>query len=252
MMNFQIKRPLVFFDIESTGTDVSKDRIVELSWVKIFPNGNRDSKTMRFNPGVPIPKEASHVHGIYDHDVEWDMPFHATAPTVAVIFTGCDLGGYNIERFDVPLLAEEFIRAGVEVPFRDASIVDVYKIFTAHEPRTLEKAVSFYCGKELKDAHSAEADTMATVDVLLGQVAMYDELKPTVESLSSYATAGKVDYAGYFVKDEKDQVIFNFGKYRGQPVLKHRSFLNWMVNQDFPGYTLQVARELLTGQKQMI
>ncbi len=253
-MRLQLTRPLVFFDLETTGINIASDRIVELSYYKLFPNGSSESKTYRVKPvtmqngeevQMHIPVEASNVHGIYDEDVKDCPTFKQIAPEVAAALEGCDLAGYNSNHFDVPLLAEEFARTTVAVDLKKMQMVDVFTIFTKNEPRNLTAAYKFYCGKNLEDAHSANADTMATFEVLMAQLDKYD-LPVTVPELAEY-TQGKqrfADFAGRVYFDAEGVECFNFGKYKDKRVVdvfrRDTSYYSWLLNGDFPEYTKNV------------
>ena len=244
-MKLNLKNPLVFFDLETTGTNINSDRIVEICYLKVYPNGNEESKTMRINPGMHIPEAASAVHGIYDADVADCPTFKEVARSVANDIEGCDLAGFNSNRFDIPLLAEEFLRSEVDIDLSRRKFVDVQVIFHKMEQRTLVAAYKFYCGKELDEAHSAEADTLATYEVLLAQLDRYPELKNEVDYLAEFSSRGKcADYAGRIVFDEKGVEVFSFGKHKGRPVAEvfrtEPSYYAWMMNGDFPLYTKKV------------
>lgn len=258
-MQLALKNPIVFFDIESTGLDVSKDRIVELSVVKVSPGApgepNRvEVKTRRFNPGMHIPEEASAVHGIYDDDVRDQPEFRQLAKSIARWMEGCDVAGFNSSKFDIPMLAEEFLRAGVDFDFRKRKQVDVQTIYHKKERRTLTAAYKYYCGKNLEDAHSAEADTMATYEVLEAQLDKYasDEEDPIINDiafLSEYSSQNRnVDYAGRIVLNENDVPVFNFGKHRGRPVTEvfrqEPSYYSWMMEGDFTMDTKKVLTDI--------
>ena len=213
-MNLNLANPIVFFDLETTGINIAKDRIVEISVLKVFPNGKEEQRTIRVNPGMPIPEEASKVHGIYDEDVK-DCPlFKGIAKELAHYIEGCDLGGYNSNRFDIPLLAEEFLRADVDFDMSRRKFVDVQTIFHKMEQRTLSAAYRFYCDKNLEDAHTAAADTLATYEVLKAQLDRYsDKLENNIEFLSKFSTQNRnVDFAGFIVINDKEEEVFNFGK----------------------------------------
>jgi DNA polymerase-3 subunit epsilon len=238
-MQLQLKRPLVIFDIESTGISISKDRIVELAYIKLMPDGERLSKTMRYNPQMPIPHEVSLIHGIYDEDVKDCPAFADKAKELAAEFEGCDFGGFNSNKFDFPMLVEEFLRAAVEFDSDSRKFVDAQRIFHMMEQRTLTAAYKFYCNKNLEDAHSAAADTQATLEVLLAQIERYPQLKNDVETLHQISGQSKnVDLAGRIVFDDKQQPVFNFGKHKGKAVagvLKFEpSYYQWMMDGDFP------------------
>lgn len=244
-MELQLKRPLVFFDIESTGLSPEKDRIVEISLIKVYPDGHEEVRTRRINPECHIPEESTAVHGITDDDVRDCPTFRQVAKSLASMIQGCDIAGYNSNRFDVPLLGEEFIRAGVEVDFSRCRFIDVQTIFHKMERRTLEAAYKFYCEKDLTEAHSAEADTRATLEVLKAQLDRYPEdLQNDVEFLSSFTTQQRnLDLAGRFVYNEKDEVVINFGKHKGVPVAevlkKEPGYYDWVMKADFSEDTKQ-------------
>ena len=248
-MQLNLKNPLVFFDLETTGIDIVKDRIIEISYVKVFPNGKEESKTMRINPGMPIPPTSTAIHGITDDDVK-DCPlFKNVAKQLAAQIEGCDLAGYNSNRFDIPLLAEEFLRAGVDIDLTRRKFIDVQTIFYKMEQRTLAAAYKFYCQKSLENAHTAAADTMATYEVLKAQLDRYPELKNDVAFLSEFSSfTNNVDFAGRMVYNEKNQEVFNFGKYKGrlvEEVLKQEpAYYSWMMNGDFPLNTKQKLTEI--------
>ncbi len=248
-MQLNLKNPLVFFDLETTGIDIVKDRIIEISYVKVFPNGKEESKTMRINPGMPIPPASTAIHGITDDDVK-DCPlFKNVAKQLAAQIEGCDLAGYNSNRFDIPLLAEEFLRAGVDIDLTRKKFIDVQTIFYKMEQRTLAAAYKFYCQKSLENAHTAAADTMATYEVLKAQLDRYPELKNDVTFLSEFSSfTNNVDFAGRMVYNEKNQEVFNFGKYKGrlvEEVLKQEpAYYSWMMNGDFPLNTKQKLTEI--------
>lgn len=248
MAKLNLKNPIIFFDLETTGTDINKDRIVEISYIKVYPNGNEESKNMRINPGMHIPESSSQVHGITDDDVK-DCPlFKDVAKSIAKVFEGCDIAGFNSNRFDIPLLVEEFLRAGVDLDLRKHKFIDVQNIYHKLEKRTLIAAYKYYCGKNLEDAHSALADTKATYEVLQAQLDHYpNELKNDVNFLSEFSTMTKtVDFAGRMAYDENGNEVFTFGKYRGMKVtdVLHRDpgYFGWILQGDF---TLDTKRELM-------
>ena len=235
----------MFLDLETTGVDPSKDRIVEISLVKVMPDGSREVKTRRLNPEMHIPEEASAIHHIYDEDVADCPPFRAVAKSLWTYIEGCDFGGYNSNKFDIPVLVEEFLRAGLDVDLRKSRFIDVQNIFHKMEQRTLVAAYKFYCDKDLTEAHSAEADTLATYEVLLAQLDRYPELQNDVDFLAEFSARGRnVDYAGRIVYDEKGVEVFGFGKHRGRSVAEvfrtEPSYYSWMMNGDFPLYTKKV------------
>lgn len=237
-MKLNLQNPLVFFDLETTGTNIITDRIVEISFLKVWPNGNEESKTMRINPEMHIPEEATAVHGIKDEDVKDCPTFKEVAHTLAADIQGCDLAGFNSNRFDIPLLAEEFIRAGVDIDLTRHRFIDVQVIFHKMEQRTLSAAYQFYCGKNLDDAHTAEGDTRATYEVLKAQLDRYPQLKNDVQSLSAFSSFTRnVDFAGRMIYNDKGEEVFNFGKYKGQlvtEVLKRDpGYYGWIQSSDF-------------------
>ena len=253
-MNLKLKRPIVFFDLETTGVDAAKDRIVEISMVKIAVDGTKVVKTRRINPEMHIPEEATAVHGITDEDVKNEPTFRQIAKSLAQFIEGCDFGGFNSNRFDLPVLVEEFMRAEVDVDFKRRKYVDVQNIFHKKEQRTLVAAYKFYCDKELENAHSAEADTLATYEVLEAQIARYGDIGDTVEALAEFSTHSEsADFAGRIGFDSDGVEIFTFGKYRGrrvQDVLRNDpSYYSWMMNGDFPLYTKKVLTEIYLRTK---
>ena len=248
-MQLNLKNPLVFFDLETTGIDIAKDRIVEISMVKVMPNGEEIVKTRRINPGMPIPPESTAIHGITDEDVKDCPKFKEIAKSLAAQIEGCDLAGFNSNRFDIPMLAEEFLRAGVDVDLNRRKFIDVQTIFHKMEQRNLTAAYKFYCNKDLANAHSAEADTMATYEVLKAQLDRYPELENDVNFLSKYSSfTNNVDFAGRMVYNEKGQEVINFGKYKGrvvEEVLKSDpSYYAWIMNGDFPLNTKKMLTEI--------
>lgn len=249
-MNLNLTRPIAFFDLESTGVDVSKDRIVEISIQKLLPNGEKETYTKRVNPEMPIPIEASEVHGIYDFDVLNEKTWKELAPEVVEFIGEADLAGYNSNRFDIPMLMEELLRVEVELAMTDRKRIDVQNIFYKQEKRTLEAALKFYCGKDLENAHSAEADTTATMDVLLAQIDRYEDIEGNVDFLAEYSEMGNkmADYAGRFVFNADGEPCFNFGKHKGKTIedvlRREPSYYSWMMNGDFPRYTKKVLQEV--------
>ena len=249
-----LKRPIIFFDLETTGTDTSRDRIVEISMVKIAPDGEKTIKTRRINPQMPIPAQATEIHHISDEDVKDCPTFKQIAKSLKEFMEGCDFGGFNSNRFDLPLLVEEFLRAEVDVDFRRRRYIDVQNIFHKKEERTLVAAYRFYCNKDLDAAHSAEADTLATYEVLLSQLERYDDLKNDVEFLAEYSSRGTTaDFAGRIAYNDKEQEIFTFGKYKGQVVSEvfntDPSYYDWMMKGDFPQYTKKIITEIKLRSK---
>ena len=253
-MKLNLKRPLVFFDLETTGVDTAKDRIVEISMVKVMPDGEEIVRTRLINPQMHIPEDATAVHGITDEDVKDQPTFAQIAKSLSQFIEGCDFGGFNSNRFDLPMLVEEFLRAGVDVDFKNRKFIDVQNIFHKMEQRTLVAAYKFYCSKDLTDAHSAEADTRATYEVLKAQLDRYSELQNDVAALAEFSSRGEtVDYAGRIVYNDKGEEVFNFGKYKGVKVSevfqREPSYYDWMMNGDFPLYTKQVITQIKTRIK---
>lgn len=245
-MRLQLKRPIVFFDLETTGTNVTQDRIVEISMVKVLP-GDKDpiKDTRRVNPGIKIPAEATEVHGITNEDVANCRTFKEMAKEIAQFFTGCDIAGFNSNKFDLPMLSEEFSRAGVSFDFTKHRFIDVQTIFHKKEQRTLVAAYRFYCNKNLENAHSAMADTMATFEVLEAQLGRYSDLPTDVEQLSIYSSQNRnVDLMGRLVYNDEGKEVINFGKYKGQlaeEVLRRDpGYFSWILGGDFPQNTKDV------------
>ncbi len=248
-MKLELKRPLIFFDLETTGINIAKDRIVEIAILKINPNGNKESKEYRINPTIPIPKEASAIHGIYDADVQDKPTFKAIAKDLSRFMQGCDFAGYNSNKFDVPLLVEEFLRADVDFNIKNRKFIDVQTIFHKMEQRTLSAAYKFYCTKELVNAHSALADVEATYEVFAAQLERYSELKNDIDFLHDFSSkTSNVDFAGRIVYNEKGEEVFNFGKHKGKTVTRllkeEPSYYNWMMEGDFPLYTKKILTEI--------
>ena len=248
-MKLKLERPLIFFDLETTGTNVTHDRIVELSYIKVYPDGTEERKTRRLNPEMPIPAESTAIHHITDADVANEPTFRQIAKSLLEIFDGCDIAGYNSNKFDVPVLMEEFGRCGLNFDIAGRRFIDVQNIFHKKEQRTLVAAYKFYCGEDLTDAHAANADTEATYKVLLGQLAMYDDLENDVEFLAKFSAVGRnVDLAARIVLNDKDEPIFNFGRHKGKTVKevlrKEPSFYDWMMQGDFPKNTKDVLTQL--------
>ncbi len=249
IMKLNLTRPLVFFDLETTGTSITRDRIVEISYIKVFPDGTTEEKCRRINPEMHIPEASTAIHHITDDDVKDAPTFRQIAVSLNEQLEDCDIAGYNSNKFDVPLLVEEFARAGVNFQIAGRRFVDVQNIFHKMEQRTLVAAYRFYCGKELTDAHSALADTRATYEVLLGQLDRYAELGNDVDRLAEFSRAGRgVDLAARVVLNDKDEPVFNFGKHKGRPVKEvfrtERSFYSWIMQGDFPKNTKDVLTVL--------
>ena len=248
-MNLALDKPLCFFDLETTGVNIVKDRIVEIGIVKLYPEGKRESKSWRVNPQVKIPSEASEVHGITDAMVEKSPIFKQIAPEVKNFLQNCDLAGFNSDRFDIPLLAEEFLRSEIEFDIGKFKTIDVQTIFHKMEKRTLEAAYKFYCNEDMKNAHSALSDAEATCDVLLAQLDFYKDLENTVKFLSEFSTHKKfVDLAGFIVRDKNNVPTFSFGKHKGksvEEVLENEpGYFGLILNADFPLYTKKVLTSL--------
>ena len=253
-MKLNLKRPIVFFDLETTGVDTAKDRIVEISMVKVMPDGEEITRTRLINPQMPIPADATAVHGITDEDVKDQPSFAQIAKSLHQFIEGCDFGGFNSNRFDLPMLVEEFLRAGVNIDFKNRKFIDVQNIFHKMEQRTLVAAYKFYCNKNLENAHSAEADTRATYEVLMAQLDRYPELENDVQALAEFSTRGEVaDFAGRIVFNDKGEEVFNFGKYKGYKVSevfqREPSYYDWMMNGDFPLYTKKIITEIRLRDK---
>ncbi len=261
-MDLKLNNPLVFFDLETTGINIASDRIVEIALLKIKPNGEKEEMLMRINPEVHIPEQSSKIHGIYDADVKNEPSFREVAKKVAAFIEGCDLAGFNSNRFDIPLLAEEFLRAGIDIDMKKRKFVDVQAIFHKMEKRTLSAAYKLYCKKDLEDAHSAMADTKATYEILKAQLDAYEKteyednrgnvsipVKNDVNALSEFSSYDKnVDFLGRIIYDENGVEIFNFGKNKGKPVeqvLKEQpGYYGWIMNGDFPLYTKKVLTNI--------
>ena len=248
-MELKLTKPIVFFDLETTGINIGNDRIVEISMLKIFPDGKKQSKTWLVNPEIEIPKEVSALHGITNEKVVTEPTFKELAESINEMIADADLAGFNSNRFDIPLLAEEFLRVGMDFDMNDRKSIDVQVIFHKKEQRTLSAGYKFYCDKELEDAHSAEADTHATYEILKAQLDRYDDIENSVEALSQYSSHTKrADFAGFILFNKEDQEIFSFGKYKGrvvEDVLKENPGYNaWIQNADFPLYTKKVLQSI--------
>lgn len=252
-MKLNLTRPLVFFDLETTGTNVTQDRIVEFAAIKVFPDGTEEEKCYRINPGRHIPKEATEVHHITDEDVADKPEFPEVADEILAFLEGCDIAGYNSNKFDVPLLIEELARNGKKFDVNAHHFIDVQSIFYKMEPRTLVGAYRYYCDKELgDDAHSAPGDVRATYEVLLGQFEMYgDKLDNDMEKLAEFTRMGNsLDLAGRIVLNSDGVAVFNFGKHKGHPLeevyRKEPGFFDWILNNDFPLNTKNVVLSFKT------
>jgi DNA polymerase-3 subunit epsilon len=248
-LNLNLKKPIAFIDLETTGINVTNDRIVELSILKIHPNGKEEWMTTRVNPEMPIPAKTTAIHGITDDDVANAPVFKEVGKKLAAFLEGCDLAGYNAVKFDFPVLAEEFLRANIDFNFRKRRYVDVQVIFHKKEQRTLSAAYLFYCKKELEGAHGAKADTAATYEVLKSQLDRYKDLENDIEKLADFSSFNNnVDFAGRIILDENGVETFNFGKHKGKQVEKvfaeEPAYYSWMMNGDFPLYTKKILTEI--------
>lgn len=244
-MTLNLTKPICFFDLETTGINITSDRIVEISILKIHPNGKEETYTRRVNPTIPIPPEVTLVHGISDADVADKPTFNELAKEVYNLVKDSDLGGFNSNRFDIPLLVEELLRAGVDFDMKNRVAVDVQVIFHKMEQRTLGAAYKFYCDKNLDDAHSAEADTRATYEVLKAQIERYDELENDTKFLAEFSSRKQfADFAGFIVYNKDSEECFSFGKHKGKTVLevldKEPGYFGWLLDADFPLYTKKV------------
>jgi DNA polymerase III subunit epsilon len=254
-MNLKLKKPIVFFDLETTGVQVATDRIVEIAILKIFPNGNKESKTWLVNPTIPIPLETTAIHGISDEKVANEPTFKELASEISELINNCDLAGYNSNKFDIPLLAEEFLRAEIDFDMANRKAVDVQNIFHKLEQRTLVAAYQFYCNKDLTNAHSAQADTNATYEVLLAQLDKYEELENDVHFLAEFSERGGkfADMAGFIRFNESGEEILSFGKYRDVTLAQiwndNPGYFSWIQNAEFPLYTKNVMRNFATKIK---
>ena len=252
-MKLNLNKPICFFDRETTGTNPGKDKIVEIAVLKIDINNQKKEMVWRVNPECPIPDEASSVHGITDEMVKDQPIFKQISKEIYNFIEGCDLGGYNIDKFDLPLLVEEFIRSGIDVSsFVKVKTVDVQTIFFKKEPRDLSSALKFYCNKDHGNAHTALDDTIATYEVLLSQLDKYHDLEPSVDFLSTLTRRNKnIDFAGRIIEDDNGDAIFNFGKHKGKKVkevlTKEKGYYSWMMNSDFPEYTKKVITQVKLG-----
>ncbi len=245
----QLSRPLAFLDLEATGLSITLDRIVEISVLKIKTDGQQITLTQRINPEINIPDEVVKIHGIRNEDVTEMPTFKQFASRLKDFLTDCDFAGYNSNQFDIPMLMEEFLRADIDFEMKGRKSVDVQNIFFMNEPRDLKAALRFYCGKDLENAHSAEADATATYEILMGQIERYEHVKGDVSFLHKYSSRQlkQADFAGKIVFNDKNQEVFNFGKYKGQVVeevlAKEPGFYDWFMNGDFPRY----SKKILTG-----
>jgi DNA polymerase III subunit epsilon len=261
-MELKLKRPIAFFDIESTGTNVVKDRIVEICIFKVLPDGSSETKLRRINPGIPIPAEVTAIHGISDNDVAHEPNFKQIARSMYDFLKDCDLAGYNSNKFDVPMLIEEFLRCNIEFSLKNRNLIDVQNIFHKMEPRTLKAAYKFYCNKELVDAHTAEADTKATYEILISQIKRYENteyedhdgkisipIKNDMDALYIFSYNHRnADLVGHIVFNANGKETFNFGKHKGITVedvfAKDPFYYDWIMKSEFPLYTKNVIKEI--------
>jgi DNA polymerase III subunit epsilon len=248
-MELNLKKAIVFFDLETTGINIAKDRIVEIAILKVHSNGTKESKTWLVNPEMKIPKESSAIHGITDDKVAAEPAFKDIAKDVQNMIKGCDLAGFNSNRFDIPLLAEEMLRVGLDFDMNNRVAVDVQTIFHKKEQRTLGAGYKFYCDKDLENAHSAEADTLATYEILMAQLDRYDDLENDIKSLSEFSSHNKrADFAGFLMFNDKEEEVFTFGKYKGRTVTdvfaENPGYYAWIQNADFPLYTKKVLTQI--------
>jgi DNA polymerase III subunit epsilon len=249
-LSLKLIRPLVFFDIESTGLSITRDRMVEVAFLKVQPDGSTEFKRYLLNPGIPIPAEVSSIHGITDEDVRFAPKFEQVAGEMFEFLQNSDLAGFNALRFDIPMLAEEFFRLGLDLDVDKRQTVDVQLIFHKMEERNLSAAYRFYCQKELENAHSAEADIRATWEVFQAQIQRYDSLPETVQGIAEFTGNHlRVDMEGKLIKGDDGFVKFNFGKHKGRNVADvfrvEPSYYSWMMDGDFPAYT----KKIITGIK---
>ena len=249
-MELNLKKPIVFFDLETTGLNIATDRIVEISILKINPNKKKENKTWLVNPTITIPAEVSKIHGITDEKVKHQPTFKEIGKEIKTMIKGCDLGGYNSNRFDIPLLAEEFLRSDIDLDLKKHRAIDIQNIFHKMEQRTLSAAYKFYCQKELLNAHSAEADTLATYEILLAQLSKYDNLENDINFLADFSIKGQrtADLAGFVIYNENDEECFSFGKYKGEKVSvvfkNNPGYFSWIQQAQFPIYTKKILTQI--------
>lgn len=248
-MELKLTKPICFFDLETTGVDISKDRIIEISILKVYPNGNKESRTWLVNPTIPIPEESFLVHGISNEKVANEPTFKELAKTIYSMIKDSDLAGFNSDRFDIPLLAEEMLRAEIDFDMKNSVTVDVQAIFHKMEKRTLEAAYRFYCGKTLENAHSAQADTHATYEIFKSQLEKYPELPNDIKLISEFTRRNQsVDFAGFIALNENGEEVFTFGKHKGKKVdtilEEEPGYFGWVLNADFPLYTKKVLTSI--------
>jgi|TARA_A200000159_G_scaffold11307_1_gene9540 DNA polymerase-3 subunit epsilon len=248
-MKIKLSKPICFFDLETTGINISKDRIVEISILKVYPNSNKESRTWLVNPEISIPSEVSKIHGITNEMVINEPNFKVIGSQVKEMINNCDLGGFNSNKFDIPLLAEEFLRSNIDFDLEKIKCIDVQNIFHKMEKRTLGAAYKFYCKKDLIDAHSSKADTLATYEVLEAQIEKYSELENNVTFLSEFSSRNRtVDLAGFIIYDQNNVPCFSFGKHKGKSVDfiidNEPGYFGWILNSDFPMYTKKILTKL--------
>ena len=248
-MKLKIKRPLCFFDLETTGMSITNDRIVEMAVIKLYPSEKIEKKVWLINPQIPIPKEVSAIHGITDQMVSDAPSFKQLSKLIYSFIKGCDLAGYNSDRFDIPLLIEELLRSEINFDTKNLKTIDVQTIFHKMEQRNLSAALEFYCDKKIEKAHSAAVDTQATYDVLMAQLDRYDNLEPNISFLNDFTTRKKsVDFAGYIILNKEGKECFSFGKHKGKTVQeileKEPGYFGWLLNAEFPLYTKKILTEI--------
>ena len=254
-MNLTLDKPIVFFDLETTGVNIASDRIVEISILKLLPNGNKESKTWLVNPTIPIPQDTIMIHGITNEKIINEPTFAELANEIYKLIENCDLAGFNSNKFDIPLLAEEFLRIGIEFDMTNRKAIDIQNIFHKLEQRTLVAAYKFYCNKDLTNAHSAKADTIATYEILLAQLDKYDQLENNVNFLSEFSEQGGkfVDMAGFIRFNQKGEEVLSFGKYRDITLLKiwneNPGYFSWIQQADFPLFTKNIMKNFATKMK---
>jgi DNA polymerase III subunit epsilon len=248
-MKLILKRPIVFFDLETTGTDIARDRVVQIAVLKLRPDGGEELKTRLINPGIPIPASATEIHHITNEAVALEPKFRDIAKNLAEFFQGADIAGFNSNRFDIPILVEEFGRCSIVFPNADAKLVDVQVIYHKKEERTLAAAYRFYCSKNLEGAHDAGADVKATLEVFQKQLERYDDIGSTLEELHAYSNSDSiVDYGRKLRRNEKGEIVYAIGKNKGKPVLDDPGYAEWMLGGDFPESTKNVLRKILAGR----
>ncbi len=246
-MQLTLSRPIVFFDLETTGTDVQKDRIVQISLIKLYPDKKEETLSFLVNPEMPIPVGATAIHGISNEDVKNEPNFNLRSKEIYNFIEGCDIGGFNIHNFDLPLLRNEFIRAGINYAIEGISIIDSMVIYKKKERRDLTAAYKFYCNKDLENAHNAEADIRATMEVFLSQVEMYNDMGRSLKeiaSFSSFSDSRSADINGKFLYDKNNELIFNFGSHKGERVIDNADYARWMLGRDFPEDTKALIKKL--------